>query len=71
VAANLVLVALGAWGMYFTWTRRHQSGGRLFFDLASSVRSPWAYRFAIGLRLVIFGLCLLVGMYRLVFGIVD
>ncbi|URI06853.1 hypothetical protein MW290_13235 [Aquincola tertiaricarbonis] len=67
--ANLIVTALGAWGLYFTWTRRSQSGGSLFFDLASSSRNPLAYRFAVGLRLVGFGACLLVGGYRLIFGI--
>ncbi|MBZ8140634.1 hypothetical protein CLD22_12070 [Rubrivivax gelatinosus] len=68
---NLALLAGGAWGLHHTWTRRQQSGGSLFFDMASSVRNPWAYRFAVAVRLLIFGLCAAVGGYRLVFGLVD
>lgn len=68
---NLALLAVGAWGLHHTWTRRHQSGGSLFFDMASSVRTLRAYRFALGVRLVVFGLCAAVGGYRLVFGIGD
>lgn len=66
---NLLVTALGAWGVYYTWTKRHTAGGSLFFDLTSSIRNPAAYAFAIGVRLLIFGTCLLVGGYRLVFGI--
>jgi hypothetical protein len=39
--------------------------------MASSVRNPWAYRFVVGVRLLVFGLRAAVGGYRLVFGIVD
>lgn len=69
--ANIIITALGAWGVWYTWTRRHQSGGSLFFDMASSVRNPIFYRFAITLRLTVFGACLLIGSYRLLFGIID
>ena len=63
---DLALLAGGIWGVWFTWTRRGQSAGSLFFDMASSVRNPWFYRFAIGLRLLVFGACALVGAWQLV-----
>lgn len=66
---NLFLTAVGAWGVYYTWTKRHTSGGSLFFDYASSTRTPVAYAFTIGIRLLIFGAAFLVGGYRLLFGI--
>ena len=69
--ANLLLLALGAWGLHYTWTRRKKAGSSLFFDLASPVRHPKFYLFAVGLRLVIFGLCFGTGAYGLVFGITD
>jgi len=68
---NLLILALGAWGLHYTWTRRKKAGSSLFFDLASPVRHPKFYLFAVGLRLVIFGLCFGVASYRLVFGITD
>lgn len=68
---NLALTALGIWGCYYTWTARSKSGGSPFFDMASSVRNPLAYKFAIGLRLVSFGLCAAVGGYRAMAGITD
>ena len=46
-----------------------QAGGSLFFDVASPSRHPLAYRFAVGLSLVVFGACLLIGGYRLIFGV--
>jgi len=69
VLANLLLLVLGAWGLRYTWTRRHKAGSDPFFDMASPVRNPKMYAFAIGLRLVIFGLCFGAGAWRLVFGI--
>lgn len=68
---NLLLLALGAWGLYYTWTRRSKAGSSPFFGMASPVRYPKAYIFAVGLRLVIFGMCLIAGGYRLIFGITD
>lgn len=68
---NIAILLLGVWGTHYTWTGRKKSGGSLFFDMASSVRNPFAYRFAVGLRLFIFGLCVCVSLYRIVFGIVT
>ena len=65
VAGGVGLLALGVWGLYHTWTGRHQSGGSLFFDMASSVRNPLAYRFAVGLRLVAFAACIGGGAWQL------
>lgn len=66
---NLLLTALGAWGVCYTWTKRHTSGGGLFFDLTSSTRNPVAYALAIGVRLLVLGPRLSGGGYRLVVGI--
>ena len=71
MAANLIIALLGAWGVHYTWTRRARAGSSLFLDLASPVRNPKMYAFAIGLRLAIFGACLAAGVYRILFGIVD
>lgn len=67
--ANLLILALGAWGLYYTWTRRSRAGADPFFDMSSPIRNPKMYVFAIGLRLVVFGVCFGVGAYRLIFGI--
>lgn len=69
--ANVIVLAIGLWGLYYTWTRRHKAGSKLFFDLASPVRNPRFYAFAIGLRLLVFGLCVAVSGYRILFSITD
>ena len=71
MTTNLILLLLGAWGVHYTWTRRARAGSSLFLDLASPVRHPKMYAFAIGLRLVIFGTCLAVGVYGMLFEIVN
>ena len=68
---NIAILLLGTWGCHYTWTKRSKSGGSPFFDMASSVHNPVAYKFAIGIRIFIFGLCIIVGLYRIVFGIVT
>lgn len=68
---NILLLALGAWGLYYTWTRRSKAGSSLFFDLASPVRYPKTFIFVIALRLFVFGLCFSVAAYRIIFGLTE
>lgn len=68
---NLVLFVVGLWGIYYTWTRRHQSGRSRYFDLVARERHPLLYLITIWIRLLIWGLCVIVGCYRLLTGTTD
>lgn len=68
---NAALVLFGLWGLHLTWTRRHQSGRERYFDLVDKGRHPRLWMFTVGIRLLIWGLCVLVGGIRLMLGLTD
>jgi hypothetical protein len=67
---NLIVLLGGIWGFHFTWKQRHKSGCTFFLaPSVSSIKNPIAFKFILYVHFVIYGLCIIAGAYRLVFGI--